>query len=410
MGKIRKLTYMLAAMLMAVSCVTSVSDPYAGGLNTLALSLEYPAEYASFLHEGVIAKIEDINLGNRYEVAFDSEGKLVISLPDGLYRISVSDRNGQDIFNATVDRFSFSERNSTLKLALKHTKAGSIVIKEIYCGGCRKDPLEGTYAADKYIILHNNDSQVQYLDSLAFGYLLPYNANATNPFVRKESDGSVTYSDFVAVADAVWQFPGDGHSYPLQPGEDAVLCINGAIDHASSFPLSVDLNKPEYFVTYNANYFPNVSYHPVPGSNIQDDHILNCLFKLGIGNALAYSINSPATVIYKAKGMSLEEFISSEGGVIPVPGTTNGAKVLACPLDWVLDAVEVFNGQSASNVKRFQDTLDAGYVTLSTTYSGFTLMRNVDEELSRESGFEVLMDTNNSSADFHETKKQSLHE
>lgn len=407
---IRKLTYMLAAVLMAVSCLPAVTDPYGDGMNTLALSIEYPEGYASALHEGVIAKIEDINLGNVYEVALDSEGKKVLSLPYGLYRISVSERDGQDIFNATVDRFSFSDRNSTLKLVLKHTKAGSIVIKEIYCGGCRKDPEEGTYIVDKYVILHNNDTQVQYLDSLGFGYLLPYNSNATNPFTRKEADGSITYNDYVAIADAVWQFPGDGHSFPLQPGEDAVLCLNGAIDHSASFPLSVNLNKSEYFVTYNANYFPNVSYHPVPGSNIQDDHILKCLFKLGVGNALAFSINSPAAVLYKAKGMSLEDFIASEGGVIPVPGTTNGAKVLACPLDWVLDAVEVFNGSSASNVKRFQDTLDAGFITLSAPYNGHTLMRKVDEERSREAGFEVLMDTNNSSADFSETQKQSLHE
>jgi hypothetical protein len=34
----------------------------------------------------------------------------------------------------------------------------------------------------------------------------------------------------------------------------------------------------------------------------------------------------------------------------------------------------------------------------------------VDEEATQEAGYEVLMDTNNSSTDFYEREKQSLHE
>ena len=36
---------------------------------------------------------------------------------------------------------------------------------------------------------------------------------------------------------AVWKFPGDGDDFPLQPGEDAVLVVNGAINHAAQYPL-----------------------------------------------------------------------------------------------------------------------------------------------------------------------------
>jgi len=405
----KKLTYLLAVALVALSCSPIVSDPYKESLRTLSISVNFPEDFEDYLHDGIVAKVEDVNLGNRYEFLLDETGKVDAVVPNGLYRISVSDRVGKDIFNATVDRFSFSDLTATLSLNLKHTKAGTIVVKEIYCGGCRKDPEEGTYQADKYIILHNNDVEVQYLDSLAIGYILPYNASATNNFISYADDGSIIFADYAAIADAVWQFPGDGHTFPLQPGEDVVIAMNGAIDHASKFPLSVNLNKAEYFVTYNSNYFPNVLYHPVPGNNIQQDHYLECLAKLGIANALALSINSPAIVLYKAKGTTLAEFVAAEGTIINAPNS-NGAKVLACPLDWVLDAVEVFNGASTSNAKRFPDVLDAGYVLQSNTFLGHTLMRNVDEELTANSGYEVLMDTNNSSADFYEREKQSLHE
>ena len=76
----------------------------------------------------------------------------------------------------------------------------------------------------------------------------------------------------------------------------------------------------------------------------------------------------------------------------------------------VVDAVEVFSGTSSSNSKRLETSLDAGYVTLSDTFLGHTLHRKVNEDMSNNAGYEVLMDTNNSSVDFYEREKQSLHE
>ena len=54
--------------------------------------------------------------------------------------------------------------------------------------------------------------------------------------------------------------------------------------------------------------------------------------------------------------------------------------------------------------------MDAGYATLSSTFNSLSLARRTDTEASEAEGFEVLMDTNNSSADFVELEKQSLRE
>ena len=45
-----------------------------------------------------------------------------------------------------------------------------------------------------------------------------------------------------------------------------------------------------------------------------------------------------------------------------------------------------------------------------TIANGRCLYRHVDEEATQEAGYEVLVDTNNSSTDFYEREKQSLHE
>lgn len=403
----KKIIHIILPLLALVSCRGFEDNPYEATLCDFAVEASYPDGYSS--REGVTVKLEDINLGNAYTASTDASGVALFSVPTGLYRVNVSDRNGEDIFNGAADRIQLKS-DMRIQVSLRHSKAGTIVIKEIYCGGCKKLPEEGTYQSDQYVILHNNDVSVQYLDGLCFGTLHPFNSTGSNPWISKDqATGETVYPEFLPIAQAIWQFPGNGSDFPLQSGEDAVVCLRGAIDHSAQYPLSVNLNKEGYFVCYNSTYFFNTTFHPAPGSNIAADHILDVVIKTGQANAYTFSLNSPAVVIFRAKDMTMQEFVQMEGSIVQTPGDSRNP-VTAIPVDWTVDAVEVFNGASATNTKRLSPSLDAGYVALSETYLGHTLMRKVDEELSQSSGFEVLMDTNNSSTDFYETEKQSLHE
>jgi hypothetical protein len=305
------------------------------------------------------------------------------------------------VFNGSADKIVLAGKDIETSLRLSVSKAGSIVIKEIYCGGCKKLPEEGNYQTDQYIILHNNDYNVQYLDSLCFGTLAPYRSTGSNPWG--------ILPDFVPVIQAVWQFPGDGDDFPLQPGEDAVLCLRGAIDHAAQYPLSVNLNKPDYFVCYNPTYFSNTSYHPAPGDLISQDRYLDVVVKTGKANAYTMSVQSPAVVIFRSQGVSIQDFVDVTDNITPVPGSSVD-NVVKVPYEWILDAVEVFEGSSSNNQKRLQPSVDAGYVMLSDTFLGHSLIRLVDEEATAASGYEILRDTNNSLNDFYESERQSLYE
>ena len=79
------------------------------------------------------------------------------------------------------------------------------------------------------------------------------------------------------------------------------------------------------------------------------------------------------------------------------------------PEDWVLDGVEVFV-KGGTNKKRIVPGIDAGAVEFSGSFQGHTLFRRADESSSAALGFEILTDTNNSTNDFYEREKQSLHE
>lgn len=406
----KKFFYILTVILTAACAEIKDGNPYEGGLNTLSINVLFPEGFENTPKDIIEAVIEDMNTGSRYSRTSDVDGKVTLSLPNGLYRINMSGKSEGGIFNGAADKVVLSDNDLSLDLALLYSKAGSIVIKELYCGGCKKLPEEGNYQADQYFILHNNHYEVQYLDSLCFGTLSPNNATGSNPWVSKDSaTGETIFSDFLPVIQAVWQFPGDGDDFPLQPGEDAVVCLRGAIDHTAQYPLSVNLNKPGYFVCYNITYFWNTMYHPAPGDQISDDRIIDVVIKTGQANAYTISISSPTLVIWKSKGISMHEFVNDMDNITPVPGSSVD-NVVKVPYEWVYDAVEVFDARSTNNSKRLAPELDAGYIMQTDIYLGHSLMRHVDEEASSASGYEILADTNNSLNDFYETDKQSLHE
>lgn len=393
---------------LTASCLDMNSpDPYQETLNVVEVTADWPAEGID--RSGAEVIVEDINTGSRYSALTDGSGTARFRLPNGLYRINLIGKGEDLIFNAAADKVVISGEDRTLTLQLAISKAGTIVVKEIYCGGCKRLPQEGNYQNDKYFILHNNDYEVQYLDGLCFGTLSPNNSNAANPWTSVDASGVSSLPDFLPVIQAVWKFPGDGDDFPLQPGEDAVVCLNGAIDHAAQFPLSVNLNKPDYFVCYNTTYFPNTTYHPAPGNLISTDRYIDVVVKTGKANAYTFSVNSPTLVLFRPEGTTIEEHVRLADSIIPVPGSSVD-NVVKVPFEWVIDAVEVFNGTSSSNAKRLVPSLDAGYVTLSDTYLGHTLMRKTDEAQSVAAGYEVLVDTNNSLNDFYEREIQSLHE
>ncbi len=389
---------------ISVSCDRPETDnPWSTEVHTLTITPQYTEDFPAELRGKGTMTISSRTQDISYECSSSSEdGAFSIRLPKGSYRVVYNYTYESYIFNGIIDRVIISESDVQAQMPLSVSKAGTLVFKEIYCGGCTKYPEVGNYASDSYVIIHNNSSEVQYLDSLCFGVLDPYRSGATNVWDGQDLD-------FVPVVQAIWQIGGTGRSFPLESGEDAVIVVYGAIDHASSYPQSVNLNKEDYFVCYNTTYFPNANYHPAPGSNIQTDRILDVVIKIGVAKAFTFAQQSPAPVIFRApQGTSIQEFVQNGESVIQKPGSSTD-KIVKIPIDWVIDGVEVFE-KGGKNKKRLPSQIDASAVDFSGPYFGHTLFRNTDSEASAICGYEVLMDTNNSANDFYEREIQSLHE
>ena len=398
-----KVLAILAAALLAAGCMNGGVPYEAGDLNLVRISMVYP-DGLEMGQEAVIG-IEEVSGIISSRIYPEGSSTITTYLPNGIFRISARDRQDDIILNATIDNYVISGKDANVEMVLKKSKAGAIVIKEIYCGGCSMAPVkDDNYQFDKYVILHNNSIDTYYLDGLCMGTLEPYNSNASNKWL---SNGQLP--DFLPVIQAVLMMPGSGQDYPLAPGEDAILAICGAIDHSQEYPLSVNLNRPDVFALYDPVLFSNTKYHPAPGPLVSADRYIKIVIKMGQANAYTLSVNSPTFILFRTpEGTDIYDYVADNANIRQAPGSSD--KVVAVPFSWVLDGAEVFNGSSTGNQKRLPEVIDAGAVSLSETAKGHTLMRYVDEQASMDLGFEVLVDTNNSTEDFYERDTQSLHE
>ena len=201
------------------SCVNlKTGDPYSEALYRLVIEPSYPDDFPSEIKGGATITVTDRNLGNSYTQSTKADGNAEIELPAGSYRVSYSSSYDGVSYNGSVDKVILDGSRS-VSFSVRDARSGKIVFKEIYCGGCTKYPEEGTYNSDSYVILHNNTSEVQYLDGLCFGAVDPYNAGSSNVWVTTDPvTGETIYPDFVPVVHAVWQIGGDGTRFPLEPG------------------------------------------------------------------------------------------------------------------------------------------------------------------------------------------------
>ena len=184
--------------------------------------------------------------------------------------------------------------------------------------------------------------------------------------------------------------------------------------------------------------FNMTSYYPTPADVIPASQYLKAV-KFGQANAWPLSQTSPAFFIFQTKNTTPAAFANDANNITYAPDKpkTKVYAVLKVPTDWILDGVEVYQEiKESESKKRFGANVDAGYVK-QTIKLGHSVYRNVDAEATKKiegntaklvynykygtdpSGIDaeasmkngakiVYMDTNNSTADFHERSQFSL--
>ena len=416
--------------LMAVFAFSACSDDDdTPEISQIQVQLQYPDGVKPAA--GVKVAMKNASNGVVFEQPTNESGVAVFAIPEGLYEASASEKRVATgkvtIFNGVDANINVDGMTTSFNLKLEMSNGGSVVIKELYFGGCPKDDGSGRFAMDQYVVLYNNSDVTMDLSNFAFGMVNPFNSTGANKDVE---NGKLFYEKLnqTPAGVAVWYFT---DKVMLEPGQQKVVALAGAIDHTQTYSKSVNLANSEYYCFYDLENFDNAKYYPAPFEGIATSHYMKC-YKYGLGNAWPLSQMSPAFFIFSPEGTTLKAFVDD-------PSTTNnyggnekmGRKMV--PNSWIVDAIEVFQ-EGKDNTKRLTAGVDAGYINF-TNGLGHTVYRNVDKaateaiagnkeklvmgyaadpsgidaEASIKNGARIIyMDTNNSTHDLHVREIQSI--
>ena len=407
--------------------------------NTLTIALDFPDEVKGTM-EGIRVELKSIGHEAIFVDTTNAQGIATFQVTPGIYEASSSTTRMQGtnsilILNGNSGQIIVKgdEPQVSASFSLKSSKISQLVIKELYNGGVMKDDGKN-FANDKSFILYNNSSTTASLTDLCIGITAPYNSQGNNYWY--DANGRLIYENdgYIPALDGIWFFP---NTLAIEPYSQVVVNVHGAIDNTLTYPQSVNYANADYYCMYDPEAgYTNTSYYPTPSEVIPTTHYLKAV-KIGIANAWALSVTSPAMFLFQTHDTTPREFATNINNMAYTPGAaqTDINKIVKVPVDWILDGIEVFSAAHvSSNQKRLTSTIDAGYINL-TNQHGHSLYRNVDREATealpenegllvygytsdpcgidaeaslRNGAHIVYQDTNNSSNDFHERETCSL--
>ena len=315
---------------------------------------------------GAKVELHSVNYDLKYIAISDSAGMACFPkmIPD-IYNCSVNKKYSAEIVQehlglqkdinlvGSLSTLSLSSPSDSLQIVLKPVFASNLVISEIYYSGAPPPP--PYYFHDQFTEIYNNSSEVVYIDGYAIG----------DPSYYSRTD---TMMHCVHL----YQFPGDGDDYPIEPGE-MIIIAQDAIDHTEYNTASIDLSSAD-FEYYN--HMSNDVDAPEAVNMIQIHH------KYGID--FLYSVMNASIVLFK---------LQDKDSV----WTYDTFNEILVPMSRVVDGVEYKEVPSEYEYKHLPDEIDAGITGGMPAYKGKSIARKI---LNIAEGQFILMDHNNSNLDF----------
>ena len=327
----------------------------------------------------------------------------VLQIPEGVYDVVATARLSLYNYLGTVKGAVINSNESLTSIPVVATKSSSLVIKEVFYS-CSRTPANATYLKDNYFEIYNNGPDPVFVDGLCIGTSSNYSSASIN-FADAEgnlvnADGTHTgikADDYLCMNSVVWQVPGNGSTYLLNPGESFVI-DSYATDHTAEDknPNSIDLSGAD-FETVCDKYIEKgqVDNLDVPNLNLIIPH------NPTITNQYMPSALTAGFILFS---------LSKSADELPIVGNYNleketvTGKYLAIPRKDILDGVNWV--KNATTDAWLPETIDAGKTFVSGTYVNESICRKVEK--TAEGGYPVFLDTNNSTNDFDTNLKPEL--
>ena len=312
-----------------------------------------------------------------------------MSVVPGLYGVSVlataSDGGKSYNYSGSVSSVEISSEGQTIKVPVTVAESSALVLKEIYYA-CSGD----YYIREQFYEVYNNSDATVYLDGLCIAEVDYYDQITKAPY-----NWQIENPEKYVFAGDVWQIPGDGTSYPLQPGESAVIA-QWATDHSME-----SLNPGSAIGDLSSADFEAITGETTVGTTvITDNAAINMehpVMAYSLPQWLTSTGGATMVIFYPEHELNSENMIAAEG-------LYGGAREI--PVEWILDGVNAVSDETMIQYKGLPDNIDAGAVWTGEAYCGKSIARKISE--TRDDGRIVYMDTNNSSNDFEVMDKPEI--
>ncbi|MFZ4861145.1 DUF4876 domain-containing protein [Sphingobacterium sp. Mn56C] len=399
--KINRIGLMLLAVVLVgfFACKKDTTTEMNTG-NLVVIQLEKPAEMSHLLIESLTATLKETNTGMELQWK-GTDLSFTENLPLGVYTIQVEGKASYVVQGVKEEvaiagllqgaKVVAGQERLSLKLYVVNNQL-DFVIEELYFTGSLT-PENQQYLGDRYIKLYNNSERVLYADGLVI---------ATTAFqtVDKRDYKPNIMEEAVAV-DAVMVIPGNGKTYPVQPG-GAIVIAESAINHKEFNRLAINLSQADFEIVA-----------PDDDETIDNPNVpnLEALFDRIVINNRGFQSFILARIPV-SKAVYLSDFTYAYSYKFVEGDFSFDMEDLAykIPNEWVIDAV---NLSVASEFKWLVTavSLDRGW-TYCGKYSGDTSRygKSVRRKVigTSAAGHRRLKDTNNSSVDFDAEVQPSL--
>lgn len=380
------ITLMVLAVLAMVGCQKT---------GTKTISINVRVDEAKIAAAGIQSPdsydvtISNFATGSTIEAKTENGLATATGIVPGVYTVTVSGSQNQGGFIYTIagseSNVSLIADGAEVVVKVDAVKEAALVFKEIYYTG-----VKDFYFRDQFYEIYNNSTEVVYADSLCIAETIfaSYDKSIIYEWPIENADQYV----FVKV---VWQIQGDGHSYPIKPGESFVIsqwATNHKAESLSKGVSPVDLTGAEFEAIEKESTAPS-------GLVLTDNPAINMKKVIQAGYAMPQwltSVSGSQYIIFKpSKPLKNEDFITATNA--DYNGV--GREVL---ISDVIDAVQTVSDETGMNVLGLPKVLDAGAIWCSGQYVGESIARKIKE--TRPDGTKVYQDSNNTTNDF-EVKK-----
>lgn len=381
------ITLMVLAVLAMVGCQKT---------GTKTISINVKVDETKLVAAGIPSpesygvKISNFATGSVIETTTENGIATATDIIPGVYTISVSASQNQGGFTYTIagseSNVSLIADGAEVVVRVDAVKEAALVFKEIYYTGV--DPAN-LYFRDQFYEIYNNSTEVVYADGLCIAETVFANIDKSVIY-----EWPIPNADQYVFARVIWQLPGDGKTYPVQPGESFVIAqwaTNHKAENLSKGLSPVDLTGAEFEAIEKETTFNGIL--------LTDNLAINMKKVVQAGYAMPQwltSTDGSRYVLFKpSEPLKNEDFITATNA--DYQGT---AREIA--ISDVIDAVQAVNNESGMSVLGLPTALDAGAIWCSGSYVGESIARKIKE--TRPDGTNVYQDTNNTSNDF-EVKK-----